>query len=256
MLRTIRHAATIAVSVTALSVVAIPANATIIAMGDITPALSLTNAAPNSATPGNQQFFSNVLGSGTQVVVQDSIGNLFVGPEISSFYSGLTGVSSTLLASGAAITATNLAGVDLLITPTPQDAFSGAEIAAISALIAGGGTYFVLDEELSGGFANSNAALAALGSALMISGPFFDVGSQTSTGSEIAAHPLTAGVASFNYGAAHQISGGTSLFFSNGGTPYAQVEGFTSTSIFEPGTLGIFSLGLVALGFARRKWMN
>ena len=81
----------------------------------------------------------------------------------------------------------------------------------------------------------------------------FDAGSQVSTGAEIASHPLTAGITSFNYGAAVEVSGGTSLFFSHGGIAYAQVEATTPTPTPEPATLGLFGMGIAWLGFMRRR---
>jgi hypothetical protein len=79
----------------------------IIASGDSTPIAYLAN-------PSNGLFFSNVLGTGTSVVVHE-LPPLTVGNALSDYYDSLPGVSSTYVDSGE-ITAGMLSGVDLFVT--------------------------------------------------------------------------------------------------------------------------------------------
>ena len=91
---------------------------TIIASGD-------SNIADSSLTGGNAAFFSNVLGSGTNVLIQElDPGTAAFGGNIASYYNGLAGVTATQTTSTAV---SSLAGVNLFITMLPQGAYSGAE---------------------------------------------------------------------------------------------------------------------------------
>ena len=231
-------------------VVAGTANGFVVLSGDGTPSFFLTDTSPNLATAGNQQFFSNVLGGGTQVVVLSTTlsGN---DSEINEFYDGLPGVTSGLFA--GALTAAALASANLLVVPTPEDNFTAAEAAAVSAFLGAGGSLFLLGEGVNLGFDTNgsiNGLLAALGSALSLDDSNLDIGNQVATGGEIAAHPPTAGVAEFSYGATAVVSGGTPLFFANGGQSFVAVENFT-TQAPEPATLLLVGVALGGLGFIR-----
>jgi hypothetical protein len=222
----------------------------IVAAGDDTPGFSLTDTFPNSATAGNQQFFSNVLGSGTSVLVQAAPSNSFPGSEINEFYNTLPGVTSTLLAAGDTVTAADLAGKNLFLAPLP-DAFTTAEIAAIGAFVGSGGSLYVTgDGTLPSLSADINALLAGIGSSLSLGSTDFDDGPQTASGPEIVANALTSGVLSFNYGATVLVSGGSPVFLTNNLQPFVAVEGATAT-VPEPATVLFFSAALVALGITR-----
>lgn len=222
----------------------------IVAAGDITPVFSLTDTSPNPATAGTRQFFSNVLGSGTSVLVQATSLNSFAGLEIDEFYSSLAGVTSTLLAAGAAVTAADLAGKDLFLAPAP-DAFTAGEIAVIGAFVASGGALYIMGEGVFPWLsADINALLAGIGSSLSLGSTDFDDGPQTATGAEIVAHALTAGVLSFDYGATVLVSGGSPLFLTNDLQPFVAVEGAAAT-VPAPATTLLFGAALVALGIAR-----
>lgn len=225
----------------------------IVTAGDITPIFSLTDTFPNPATAGNQQFFSNVLGSGTSVLVQATSDNAFAGTEINEFYNSLPGVTSTLLAAGATVTPADLAGKDLFLAPLP-DAFSPAEIAAIGAFVGSGGSLYVMgDGTVLSTSAVVNGLLAGIGSSLSLGAVDFDIGPQTASGPEIVANLLTSGVLSFNYGATVLVSGGSPLFLTNELQPFVAVE---AAPIPEPATFVLLLLAFAGASFARRRKAN
>lgn len=223
---------------------------TVIVSGDDTPVFYLTDTFPNSATAGNQQFFTNVLSGGTQVAVLDSSFNPFAGPEIDEFYDSLGGVVSTLFT--GTVTVSDLAGVDLFLVPVPSDAFSISEITAISNFVTGGGTVFLMGEALdalgasTNGFINS--VLSGLGSGLSLINANLDLGPQVATGNQITVHPLTTGVSAYNYGLASGVRGGTPLFFTMNGTPFVAIEGVV---VPEPATVTLLTCGLGVIGMMR-----
>ncbi len=227
----------------------------IVATGDNTPVFSLTDTFPNPATAGNQQFFSNVLGSGTSVLVQAAPSNSFAGSEINEFYNTLPGVTSTLLAAGATVTAADLAGKNLFLAPLP-DAFTAAEITAIGGFVASGGSLYISgDGTLLSLSADINALLAGIGSGLSLGSTDFDDGPQTASGPEIVANALTSGVLSFNYGATVLVSGGSPLFLTNDLQPFVAVEGPAAT-VPEPATLALLGVAFAGIGWATRRKLN
>ena len=185
----------------------------ILVSGDSTPAFSLTDTGPDPALPGNDQFFSNVLGAGQDVLVLNTTfsSSSF---EINEFYASLAGKTSTLLT--GTITAADLSGKELLVLSTPDDAFTPAEVSAIQNFSNSGGAIFAIGEGTAPGLTEANAdinsLLTQLGSPLRLGTVDMDDGLQFATGSHIAADPLTAGVTSFRYGATVEVSGGTKLF--------------------------------------------
>ncbi len=154
----------------------------VVASGDFTPVFSLTDDFPNPANLGNQQFFSNVLGAGTEVLVLASGLNSFAGAEVNAYYNSLPGVTSTLLSSLSTVTAADLAGKHLFVAPGP-DAFTAAEIAAIAAFLVVDGSMFVLgDGTLPFLSAGINDLLSGVGSGLSLGTTAFDIGDQSATG--------------------------------------------------------------------------
>ncbi len=202
---------------------------------------------------GNQQFFRNVLGSGTSVLVLQNDLISSYDSRVDAFYDGQAGVSSTLFS--GTVTGAALAGVDLFVSVLP-DAFSLAEIDALDAFLIGGGTAFFMGENSEITFTARNdainAALAGLGSGMQIlPNSSFDGGAHTATGGQIHADPLTSGVTSLTYASPSQISGGTTLLTGTGGQPFVAYES-SQQPIPEPGTLLLLGAGLASLSLRRR----
>jgi hypothetical protein len=187
---------------------------------------------------GNQQFFTNVLQGGSEVVV---LQNTFMGccesfdEDVNDFYNSLPGVTSTVIV--GTVTGAALAGADLFVSAIPDDAFTVSEVSALDSFLQGGGTIFFLGENeffpAENGFIN--AALLGLGSNLSIINDVFDAGFNTATGPQIAADPFTTGVSTFTYAAPSRVSlvvGGNPIFFGSGGEPFLTYE------------LGIIELGI------------
>lgn len=202
--------------------------------------------------PGNQQFFRNVLGGGTKVAVFDSAFSPDASSDaatVNTFYNGLPGVTSTDFT--GTITPTLLAGANLFVAEVPSSTFTPGETAALQSFSTGGGTIFFLGDGSDYAAvpnSNINAALTSLGSSLQLVNDTIDpVTYHMITGSNIAANPLTAGVASFSYAYTSQVSGGTNLFFTETGSlPFVAETGFPSVP--EASTTASFGL-LIALGF-------
>lgn len=209
---------------------------TFVLSGDATPAFSLGTFDPARTNPGNQQFFANVLGAGTQVAMLATSLNTFDETLITDYYETLPGVGTTIVPDE--INAATLAGVDLLILPAPENAFTGAEIQTIGLFLADDGVVLALGDSVTAArFGNGpiNELLMTLASSMQINGDNLDIGSQTATGSQVLNHPLTAGVNSLDYGATASVTGGTPLFLANNGSPFVAVE----FVVPEPASLGL-----------------
>ena len=216
---------------------------TIVLSGDVTPAVSV------SSFEGNSQFFRNLLGVGSDVAVLPTANVPAASNNLVTFYSGLSGVSVSELS--GSLTAASLQSVDLLLLPFPDDAFSAAEIAAVSGFLGAGGTLFVTGESSStlgnpSGNASVNALLTGLASGLALVSANLDVGSQLATGDQILADPLTAGVSSLAYGSTSIVSGGTPLFRTTGGETFMAY-------VPEPASAWLLAGGLAALAARRRR---
>jgi PEP-CTERM motif len=222
---------------------------TIIASGDSDIA--------DTVTGGNATFFSNVLGSGTKVLIQElDSGTATSGGNIASYYNGLSGVTATQT---TATSVASLAGMNLFITMLPQGAYSGAEISAMSSFLSGGGTVFFIGEAtgyIPGGIADPiiTSTLGTLGSAMTMSGANgVDYGNAV-----VVPNALTAGVSNFNYVYTAWVSGGTPLFDTNPtsgtGLPFIEVQTVGGSLTPEPASEVLMLGGLAGLGLlARRK---
>lgn len=233
----------------ALSTLSISVNAaSIFVSGDTTPAFEL------SSDEGSQQFFSNILGSSSQVTVLYSSFSSLISSTSNDFYNSLSGVTSTLLSD--TITTTNLQNTELLFMPIPDDEFSISELSAISALLQSGGSIFLLGEAQAISFGSTtnniiNNSLTALGSGLSLVTKDLDLGSFDATGGQIVAHPFTTGVTSFHYGASSEVSGGIELFLAQNGEAIIAYEDVVVVPL--PSALFLFGSGLLGLiGIARR----
>jgi len=214
-----------------------------------------TNITDNLLTnTSNQNFFSNLLQGGTNVVVHDAALTSEVS-DVNAFYNGLGGVSSTLLGANAVLGAPTLAAADLYVAAIPVDAYTAAEATVLSNFVLGGGSIFFMGDNAVFETENGhiNAILSDLGSGMSIdNSPFFDIGFQLAVGGQIAVDPFTVGVTSLSYAAPSAISGGTQIVFGTGAEPFIAYEG-AIVSVPEPGTLVLFGLGLAGVGFVRRR---
>lgn len=206
----------------------------------------------------NATFFKNVLGAGTNVLIQElDFGTASVGTTIAGYYNTLSGVTATETANTSV---TDLTGVNLFISMLPQAAYSSAELAAMNAFVSGGGTLFLFAEGADytpGG--NSipflNAALSSLGSSLAFVAANDDPMEHHATGAQIASNPLTSGVNDLYYAYTSETTGGTPLFLTTTGATF--VEGSTAgvgPVVPEPAALPVMLLGSAALlVFLRRR---
>lgn len=123
---------------------------------------------------------------------------------IDSFYNGLAGHSSSI--SGGSLDTVDLTGVDLLWATQPADAYTAAELDAMSAFLAGGGRIAFMGEHGTfGGPQNTriNTALSHLGSTISINNVLLDSGFRSASvgDGQILSHPLTNGVNFYEYAA-------------------------------------------------------
>lgn len=121
---------------------------------------------------------------------------------LNNFYNSYGGHTSSI----GSIDDVSLAGVDLLWAVQPADAYSAAEINAMSNYLAGGGRIAFMGEH--GTFAPAentriNTALTQLGSTIQIINVIVDGGFRTASvaDGQILAHSLTQGVNSYQYAA-------------------------------------------------------
>jgi len=256
MLKSLRHATLL---LALLFAVALNAHAsTIILSGDVNVVTSLDGSFGDIVNPGNQLFFQNILGSGTRVVMHDRSAAPFSGAlinTINTYYSGLSGVSSSALS--GTVTSAALSGANLFISMLPATEFSPEELIALSSF--GGDILFIGDSaefpEYVADNARINAALSALGSSMSTLSVTFGRGGAVARGSQIAADPYTVGITSFRFSVPSEISvgRGKALFFGRGGEPFV---GYEVVGVPEPASLLLIGLGLGGIYITRRKLLD
>lgn len=230
---------------------------TVFLSGDTNVVNPLVGSFGVAVDPGNQQFFTNILQGGTNVVVQSSfdVGSVADAEfDFNSFYNSLSGVTSTII--DGSITPSVLSGADLLISFLPDDSFTAAEIGSLGDFLNNDGSIFFLGE--NGAFSQENArineVLAELGSSLRITNDIFVSGFDTATGSQIASNPFTVGVSTFTYAAPSEVatvSGGTSLFFATTGQAFLAVE-----TVPVPEPINVTGLLVLGLGWLLKRQMG
>ncbi len=230
---------------------------TLSADSNIISGLNGTDTVPMTA--GNATFFQNLLGGGQTVkVLSTTFGNNVDGFNqnsiVNTFYNSLAGVTSSIVT--GPISTALLAGTNLFIDDLPDAALTTTEVAALRSFLAGGGSVLFLGE---GNFfapdRNSyiNANLTALGSRMRLGTDSLEAGSQTASGSQIVANPLTAGVTSFGYAFTNSITGGSSLFLNtNLATTFVATE-LQPASVPEPGSLTLITIALVTTAAVTRQ---
>lgn len=205
----------------------------------------------------NATFFKNVLGAGSNVLIQElDSGTATVGSNIAFHYNALPGVTATQTTNASV---TDLTGVNLFISMLPQAAYSSAELAAMNSFLSGGGTLFLFAE--GNGYAPGgksipflNAALSALGSSLSFVAANDDATDHHATGAQIAANSLTNGVNDLYYAYTSETTGGTPLFFTTSGAPFVEGSAPEVSGVPEPAALPAMLLGSAALlVFLRRR---
>ena len=209
------------------------------------------NITSNLATePGNQTFFNNLLGAGTQVLIRTTPGWGSYATAVEIHYDSVPGVSASQV---GAVTAASLVGVNLFVGITSGTAYTAAEVAALTAFSAGGGRILLMGENQAFPTENGvvNALLAALGSSLRIGAVDFDYGFHDAIGAQIVPGALSAGVVSLNYAAPSNVLGGTAVFRSADlAHAFVAHEGF---DVPEPASLVLSFAGLLLLVILRRR---
>ena len=207
-----------------------------------------------SVNPGNQQFFRNILGSATNVaLLNTSVLFMQVVPDdISSFYSSLPGVSTSII--NGTVSTASLAGSQLFVVTVPEEPFSASELSAIVSYVAAGNSVFFIGENngtlFDVGNNAINAALTALGSSMSIVKALFDVDYSPTT---IGGDPLTAGVLSMVHGGPSRVSGGTRILFGTGDQPFFAYETVGISVVPVPASLPLLVGGLGMIGLALRR---
>jgi len=230
--------------------------ATIFLSGDVNILTSLDGSFGDVVNPGNQQFFKNILGSGTHVVIHDASAAPFSGAlinTVNTFYSSLSGVSSSVLS--GSVTSAALSGANLFISMLPGTEFSAEAVLALSTF--GGDILFIGDSaefpEYVADNTRINAALSGLGSSMSLLSTTFGRGGAVARGSQIAADdPYTLGITAFSFSVPSEISvgRGKALVFGRRGEPFV---GYEVVGVPESASLILIGLGLGGLSFVRRN---
>lgn len=163
----------------------------------------------NSLKSSIGAFLLLALGSTTNastVLIQD--GSVFSSSGLNSYYNSLSGVNSSRLSSGSALTSNDFNGVDLFVAAPPSNAYSASELAIIVNFIDDGGNALLLGENT--GFPTENNAirsvLSELGSSITVGNSNSTCGIRTATAPQLVGDTMS-GVSSFEWGCATLLGG-------------------------------------------------
>lgn len=203
----------------------------------------------------NKAFLTNIAG-GQNILVRDSDTPFLTGvsEEVTDYLNG-AGYNATLLASNAAITVGDLAGVDLFISAVPSQAFSAAETSALAAFLGSGGNVLLAGDNSFDLFdetnLNVNNLLAGLGSQMRIADEFVEAGFFTAN--VLAANSYTANTTGFRYAATSAVTGGTGLYGSQRGFTFLAYEPTGAGGVPEPATWALMIGGFGMAGSTLRR---
>ncbi len=193
----------------------VPADAGLIFLsGDVNIGnpLNDTYTSPNQ---GNSNWFKNILGSGTTVLIQ----NQYTGPStsinlaeeaIGNYYNSLTDVTCSTF--DGIITPSELVDVDLFISMIPQDHYSNDEVAALSGFLSADGSLLLMGENFINFYESNfyiNTLLVNLGSSLKLDTDSLTGNFQQTT--NIENNPFNLGVDTITYAYTNTVIGGTPL---------------------------------------------
>jgi hypothetical protein len=236
---------------------------TIVLSGDGNIGNGINGSSGAPVTAGNSTFYSNLLGSGTKVVIEGPTASVYTSDEyaaeaaIAAYYTDL-GDTVVQVAAGSVVAST-LSGVNLFISDLNDTGFPIAETNALSTFLNGGGTALFEGEFTpydAGADALINADLAALGSTMSLVGNMVDCGSAfAATGTQIGSAPLDTGISSFEYGCVSTVTGGTAVFNTESLQPFIAEQTTTISSTPEPSMLLLLS-GAFLLMIGRRHGLT
>jgi hypothetical protein len=242
-----------------------PANAgTIVLSGDGNIGNGINGSGGAPMTAGNSTFYSNLLGSGTKVVIEGPTASVYTSDEyaaeaaIAAYYTDL-GDTVVQVAAGSVVAST-LSGVKLFISDLNDTGFPTAETSALSTFLSGGGTALFEGEYTpydAGADALINAALAALGSTMSLVGNEVDCGAAfAATGAQIGNAPLDTGISSFGYACVSTVTGGASVFETKSLQTFIAEQTTATSSTPEPSTVLLTLSGAFLLMIGRRHGLT
>ncbi|MEH6628230.1 MAG: PEP-CTERM sorting domain-containing protein [Motiliproteus sp.] len=199
----------------------------------------------NADGAGNFSFYDSVLGSNQNVVFSRDEAQQ---EGVRNHYNTLAGVTAT--ENSATLTAGLLGGLDMLVVTRSFNVildYTAAEISAVADFVSGGGTVLaILEASTASTLTGYNNFLAGIGSAVSYNGGRSCPGNDTMTAASTSLGVLGA----FTVNCYNHLAGGTAVYTAANGVTVAFGQ---TTSVSEPPVLALLGLGLLGLGFSRRK---